>query len=98
MGSGFIILITPGAVGMLLVLSAFEISAHTALFAAVLSQPAAFAMGFPFHGSAEGLPVNSLVHKFFRDVVEVLPFLFGDGAVDFLVQVSFADPGLFVAL
>ena len=98
MGSGFIILITPGAVGMLLVLSAFEISAHTALFAAVLCEPAAFAMGLPFHGSAKGLPVNALVHQFLGDVVEVLPFLFGDRAVDFLVQVSFADPGLFMAL
>ena len=98
MGSGFIILITPGAVRMLLVLSTFKVSTHTALSAAVLCEPAAFAMGLPFHGSAEGLPVNALVHQVLRDAVEVLPFLFGDGAIDFLIQVSFADPGLLVAL
>ena len=75
-------------------LSAFKVSAHTALSAAVLCEPAAFAMGLPFHGSAEGLPVNALVHQVLRGVVEVLPLLFGDGAVYFLIQVSFANPGL----
>ena len=83
---------------MLLVLAAFEVSAHTALSAAVLGEPAAFAMGLPFHGSAEGLPVNALVHQFCRDVAHVLPLLFGDRPINFLMQVWFADPGLFVTI
>ena len=77
---------------MVLVLSASQNVAYSALAGAVLEQPSPFAKWLSFHSPVEGIPVDGF-DKVIRDGVPVGPEGFGDLAVDGVVEGLDIDPG-----